>query len=947
MFKRTKVCTAALVALGGAMLTTAALAQTAERIEITGSRIKSINGESTSPVMSVSEERIKETQPVAVEEVIRTLPAAVPAIGPGTNNGTGGGATIDLRGLGSNRTLVLINGRRMVPFDLNGVVDTNSVPIALLRRVDVFTGGASAVYGADAVAGVVNFVLKRDFQGVELNTSYGVSDKGDTKRRRADFTIGTSLADGRGNVALSVGTVKTDALLQGARKFGISSLSSTSGNPSGSFTTVPAFFDSSQVSFQVDPATGAPSDGVETFNFNPLNFFQTPLNRQQATALASFNINDHAQVYSEFMYSRSTVVSNLAPSGTFFNTFSIPIGNPFIPDGVRQEFCRGYSIAAANCVVGDPTEISVDIGRRLVELGPRINDFKNKTAQITVGLTGSIAGSWSYDTYLSRGEADQVQVRGNWGSSSKTQQALRALSTTDCIDPSNGCVPLNLFGAAGSITPEQLKFINLSALLTQSVKQDIVSASVTGDLGSFRSPFARQAIGLAFGAEHRKMTAGNLSDAASQINGEVFGTGAPSPDVNGVFKLNEIYGEASIPLVTDAPFIRSLSLDLGLRHSAFKTDSTTNYNSWKAGGNWEPVKGFRVRAMHQRATRAPNISELFNPVVTGLDNLAVDPCQGANINVADAAVAGTLSNLCTLTGVPLARVGTLPEPSAGQVNVLSGGNPALTPEQANTNTIGFVFEPAVVPGLTVSLDYYRIAISKAVSTPAVDDILDGCYSPLVNPGLTLNASCAAIGRGPGGTFNGSSAPGIALSLSNLGRQAVAGIDLAVGYRLPLKNLGLNPAMGVVNAELNVNRATTYRFQATPASVNRDCLGFFSVACGAPNYEAKFSQRTTWNLEDLALAYNWRHLSGVSEEPGGGDFLPAFSKIKSFDYFDLSATYSVLKNLRLSLSIVNAFNKKPPVVGNTISTTTANSGNTFPQNYDVVGRHYTFGATLNF
>jgi outer membrane receptor protein involved in Fe transport len=948
MFKRSKVNAGVLVALGGVMLAAAvpASAQTqAQVIEVTGTRIKSIDGSSNSPVSRLNEAQIKESQPVAIEEVIRSLPAAVPAIGPGTNNGTGGGATIDLRGLGSNRSLVLVNGRRLVPFDLNAVVDTNSIPVALLRRVDIVTGGASAVYGADAVAGVVNFVLKRDFQGVEASTLYGVSEAGDAKRARTDITIGSSLADGKGNVALSIGKTRTDPVRQGTRPWGEISRSSTTGNPQGSFTTVPAYLDSAQISYQLTP-TGGISPTTETFNFNPLNYYQTPLDRLQATALANYTINDHVQVYAEMMYTRSDVVSNLAPSGTFFNTFSVPIGNPFIGSELRADLCSSYSIPAAQCAPGSATEFSVDIGRRFVELGPRINEFRNKTVQTTVGATGMITGSWSYDAYISRGEASQNQYLKNWGSSSKVQQALRALNTTSCIDPSNGCVPLNVFGAAGTITPEMLRFINLSSITTVDIVQDVVAASVNGELGMLRSPLAKRPVGVAIGIENRKMTAGNFSDAAAQINGEILGTGAPQPDVVGTFKLNEVYAEAIIPLVADKPFARSINLEMGWRESDFKTTSSTRYGSWKFGGDWEPVKGLRFRAMQQKATRAPNVGELFNPVITSLDNLAVDPCQGNRINAAQANTPGTLSNLCRLTGVPLARIGSLPEPSAGQVNVLTGGNPALKPEEADTLTVGFVFEPAAVPGLTLALDYYKIDITKAISSPSVDDVAGDCYSAARNPTFAFNAACANIGRGPGGTFNGSSAPGIRLTQTNQGAQLTSGFDFKVEYRLPMSRMGL-ARFGTVDVALDLNNVEKYWFQASPNSIQRDCLGYYSVACGAPNYKQKFAQRTTWNVGNFTVGYNWRHVGKVIEEPGGTNFLPAYSSIDAYDYVDLSASWRVTKNVRLNLSVNNAFDKKPPQVGNTIGTTSTNSGNTFPQNYDAIGRFWTVGAVVTF
>lgn len=935
MFRKTKICAGVLALMAGS-----SMAQDAQRVEITGSRIKSLNGTSTSPITSVSEEQINASQPVAIEEVIRGLPAAVPAIGPGTNNGTGGGATIDLRGLGSNRSLVLVNGRRLVPFDLNGVVDTNSVPIALLSRVDVFTGGASAVYGADAVAGVVNFVMKKNFRGVEVQSTYGSSEKSDAKRRRTDITVGSALADGKGNVALSIGTTSTDAVRQGKREIGELSRSSTTGNPQGSFTTVPAYLDSAQISYQLTPS-GDPSTGLETFNFNPLNYYQTPLKRLQATALGNYVINDYAEVYAELSYTRSNVTSNLAPSGTFFNTFSIPIGNPFINSTLRADLCTNYSIAAANCVVGSATEFSADVGRRFVELGPRINDFRNKTLQSTVGLKGLIAGPWSYDFYVSRGEADQNQLLINWGSSSKVQQALRSLNGTTCVDPSNGCVPLNIFGAAGTITPAMAKFINLSSITTVGIKQDVAALTVSGDLGAIKSPFSRRPIGVAVGLENRKMTANNFADAAGQLNGEVLGTGAPSPTVEGSFKLSEVYAEAQIPLITDAPFAHSLSLDLGVRQSEFKTSSSTSYSSYKVGGDWEPVKGFRIRAMGQRATRAPNVSELFQPVITSLDNAAVDPCEGTNIVPGDVGRAGTLTNLCVVTGVPAARVGTLPAPSAGQINVLTGGNTALKPEVADTVTVGFVFEPSFVPGLTISLDYYKIDIDKAISSPDVDDVLLGCYSAQFNPGFALNASCGLVGRGPGGTFNGSSAPGVALVTSNLGKQATSGFDLGIDYRMKLGG------MGTLDLGLQLNSVDKYWDQATPVSVKRDCLGYYSTACGAPNYKQKFSQRANWSVGDFKVGYNWRYVSKVTEEPGGTNFLPAYSTINAYSYVDMSASWQVMKTLRLNLSVNNAFDKKPPAVGNTIGTTATNSGNTFPQNYDAVGRYWTIGANLKF
>jgi iron complex outermembrane receptor protein len=950
------------MSFGGTILCLLAVAQPLlaqekiEVVQITGTRITAPGISSNSPISSISAEEIKTAQPIAVEEFFKGLPAAVPGIGPGTNNGTGGGATIDLRGLGPNRTLVLVNGRRLVPFSLSGTVDTNSIPIALLSRVDLLTGGASVVYGADAVSGVVNFNLKRHFTGIDLTTSYGATAaERDARRRRTDLTIGANLADNRGNVVLSVGKTTANPLTQGARAYGITSLNSVTGAATGSATTVPSAFSTSKGAggtdtlagtWQIDPATGALVQPAQLYNPNPPNYYVTGLDRTQATSLGHFKINEHAEAYAELFYTGSKVAATLAEAGTFGSTFSVPIGNPFIPAAARQQLCARRGIPATSCVEGNPTIVPLLVNRRFVELGRRYFDFDNKTLQYTLGLKGAIAYDWTYDVYWSRGTADQIQMRRNWGAHSKVSQALNALSTTACVNPANGCVPLNVFGAAGSITPSQLDFINLNTLLLQSVQQDVGALSLSGDLGNrLVSPFAGRPITMALSLEQRKVLAYTRSDAALQIPGEALGNGATTPDRAGAFKLSEYALEMLVPLVSDKPYIKALNLELGYRQTAFSTASKShNYGSWKYGGEWAPVRSLRLRGMVQKATRAPNVNELFAPVVPGLSNLAVDPCQGNRINQAASHTAGTLSNLCRLTGVPQSEIGSLPAPSAGSIGTQTGGNPAVGPEQAKTRTIGFVWEP--VPKLAVTVDYYKIDIDRAISSPTTTDILDNCYSTAFNPGLVMNASCSLIGRNTvNGTFNGVEAKGVRTALSNLGTHNTSGIDVHVGYRLSAGTFGVDAKFGSIDLSGGFNQVQSYKFRPTPASIERDCLGYYSVACGGPNYKRKFNQRTTWTIGAWSLGYNWRYVSGVIEEPGGTDFLPAFARIDAYHYVDLSAVWNVSKMIRLNVSVNNVANKRAPIVGGTIGTTTSNSGNTFPQYYDAVGRYVTFGATL--
>ncbi|MCZ8166009.1 TonB-dependent receptor [Silanimonas sp.] len=903
-------------------------------VQVTGTRLSSPGIVASSPITEVTAEELEIKQVVAIEDFLRELPALVPAIGPGTNNGSGGGATIDLRGLGANRTLVLVNGRRLTPFDLAGVVDTNAIPVALIERVEIISGGASAVYGADAVSGVVNFILKRDYEGAEISAQWGQSADKDGDRQRIDVTVGGNFAEGRGNAVLSVGHTDTDEVLQGNRPFGLRALSSVTGSPQGSGTGVPVT-ELTLGGLCPDGAFRATCNNA--FNFNPPNLFQTPLNRLQATGLASFLINDDHEAYAEIMYVRSDVFTQLASSGTFFNNYRVPVGNPYLPAAARQQLCTIAGVAAADCVVGNPTEATVSLGRRFTELGPRLNSFENKLFQGTVGVKGYVFDTWRYDAYYSFGEADQLQSRVNWGSNSRVQQALRALSTTACTDARNGCVPLNVFGPEGSITPAMLRFINLDSLLQQTVTQDVLAGSLVGDLGdAIMSPWATFPINVAVGAEHRSVTAGTKSDQASQIQGEVLGTGAPTPDRRGGFELTEGYFELIAPIVNDAAWAYSLSFEGGFRRSTFETaGNSTSYNTYKYGGEWTPVEGIRFRALQQRATRAPNVGELFNPQVTGLSNLAVDPCGGATPTAS--------RERCLATGVPAAAYGSLPQPSAGQVNVLTGGNPNLGPEIADTRTIGIVWTPSFVENLAITLDHYDIEVTGAVSSPSVNDILTGCYT---NGNA---ADCALIGRNPlNGTFNGTEARGIALVSSNLGVIQTDGIDLGVTYLWDLGDFGR------LDFGLNATKVNDWFFQATPTSVNRDCKGYYSVACNnaASNgagivHDFKANFRTTWVYSDFSVSANIRHLGSITEEPGGTAFLPAYSSIGSFNYLDLGASWQATDQIRLNLSIANVTDRQPPIVGNTIGNTGVNSGNTFPQYYDTIGRYYTFGATVKF
>jgi outer membrane receptor protein involved in Fe transport len=950
MFKRTQICTGVLAAMGALALP--ALAQTVERIEVTGSRIKTIGAVSNSPVTSVSAEEFNSSQPVAAEEIIRSLSAAYPGIGPNTNNGSGGIASVDLRGLGTNRTLVLINGRRAVPANLLGVVDTNAIPVSLIDRIDVITGGASAVYGADAVAGVVNFVMKRNFTGIEAGASLGTSSHDDGKKRNAYVTFGSNLADGRGNVAVNLSTTRTDPVLQGDRDFSREVLFSADGGfGARSGTAVPSVlvgvpgFGGNRV---YDSTTGTlRTAGVnDLYNFNPVNYFQTPQERTQISALASFRINDFAEAYADLTSTKNRVVLSLAESGSFTTTYSLPIGNPYIPDPLRAILCTAYGITTP-CALGNTEEVRLRIQRRFVELGPRGNDFDNNTQQWTLGLRGALPfGDWSYDGYMQKGESSQQSVRRNWGSFSKLQQSLRSVNATTCTVNTNGCVPINMFGPAGSITPAMLNFINLSSIGSTRFEQSVANFSVSGDLGPVKSPFSKLPFSVALGAETREVVASNVGDAPTQIGGEVLGTGAATPDRRGSLKLNEGFVEANLPLANGITGINSLSVELGYRATDFKTEATSsNYSSWKVGLDYAPIKGVRFRAMQQRATRAPSINELYAPVVTGLSNLGTDPCAGASLLPANISTPGSIEALCVATGVPASQIGLLAPPSAGQINATSGGNLALGPEEADTTTIGVVFEPTLVPGLTMTVDYYKIDLQKAVSSATTLQVMNGCYTAALNPGLSSGALfCGFIRRDPFGSLNGG--PGVITQSSNLGTFLTEGVDLDIDYRLPLKNIGL-ANWGTVQVGVKAALVSKFDFKSLPTVATIPLAGNYGLNSGNPYFKTKFTQSAKWDIGSFSVGYQWKHQSRVNVDAGTGTFFEPYRSIKAYDYVDLNGYYDVTKNFRVSVTVNNAFDKQPPVVGNTIGGTGPNSGNTFPQAYDAIGRFVSLAARLKF
>lgn len=946
-------------------------------IVVTGSRISNPNLELSSPVGVVTSEELELRQTNVAEQFLRELPSAIPSVGSAVNNGNGGSSFVNLRGIGSVRNLVLLDGRRFVPADTTGRVDLNSIPLAVIERTDVLTGGATTTYGADAISGVVNFITKKDFAGVEANFSQQITEEGDGNVFRTDLTIGANFDDGRGNALLSVGYLDQDPVLQGDRPFGVFNVSSFSGNPGGSSNAVPSNIvfvgPNANVIGQINQAGTDIVPGVNSdagpFNFNPFNLYQTPIERFNVFGQARYEISEAVELYSQAAFSKQTVATKIAPGGSFFNTYQLNLNNPFLPLAIANRFCTALGLTAAQCTAGintpdgatdaagnanpDYVEFGTQVRRRSVEAGTRDSAFTSTLFNIVVGARGAITDTINWDVSGTYGESERIQRQSGFARFQRLQNALISVndaggnpicaqSATAGTSNDGICVPIDLFGPLGTLTQPMIDYtFGLSQQVITGTSIATVNGTISGDFGW---GIAETPISFAAGGEYRRFTATRLSDEASQTPGAVVGGGGAAPDINGQYDVYDAFGEVIIPVFEGVPFAESLTIELGARYSDYSNAGTEF--TWKAGGSWEPVIGLKFRGNYQRSSRAPNIGELFTPVSTGLSNLQTDPCQLA-LPVGNA----NLTAVCIAQGAPPNAIGNIQPPPAGQINVTTGGNLFLSTETAKTWTVGFLASPEQVPGLSFSVDYWNIDVADAITIPQVGNIVGGCFNNITAASATDPACTQLIQRSrTTGALAGApnEVPGLILQLTNAGGIQTDGIDVSMRY----------------SSDLTDNIDLSLSFDGTWTNENiqngRQCVGFFSVNCSSPQPEFSFSQRTTVSFwDEFNLSLRWRYLSQITQEPrdianGNGPAFQGnsplfgqvdFQNIPSESYFDLSGQWDISENVLLTVTIQNLLDNKPTVVGNNIGSTAFNSGNTYPSTYDALGRRY--GASVKF
>ncbi len=942
-------------------IATPALAQDSElnEVVVTGSRIVRPDYQSASPIVTVSEQNFRETGSTTVETMLNTLPQFVPSVTNTSNNPSNNGqANMELRGLGIERTLVLLDGKRIVPSDDSGAVDLNIIPASLISNVEIISGGASAAYGSDAIAGVVNIKTK-DFEGLQFDGNWGQTTESDGEEWQFGITGGTSFADGRGKAMLNVAYAERDAVLAADRDFAQVALGFVNADvgfiPQGSGTieegsvsiaasqaakdqvfaqygVAPGSVLTNTFAFNSDGTLFTTGDGetpsvfnyrgdrtdisdlVYTYNFSPTNYLQLPLERTTAFGRVSFELTPAAELYAQGIYADYEADTQLAPSPA--SQMFISPTNPYIP----------ADLATLLASRSDPTA-PISLGKRVSELGPRFENNSYEVYQLLAGVRGEVfGGDWNYDVYGSYGEVnlDNTQL----GSVSRTRFEELTFA------PDGGasvCGGLNPFGI-GSISEECADYIRVDALNTTKVKQTVAEATISGPL--FDLPAGE--VFTAFGVFYKKDESAFVADPDLRaettgafglpVRADVTGFNA-TDDVIGDTDSTEFYTEIALPILADMPGVQRLEARLGYRYADYST--VGGVNSYKGELTYQPVSAFLLRGSYQRAVRAPNIEELFQPQVTNFPSFnPPDPCNATSPQRTGPNGA-QVRDLCLAQGLPADLIDSFNYANQ-QVEGLQGGNPDLGEETADTITLGLVFRPELSAGeLMASIDYYDIEIEDAIDAVEANTFVDRCYDTAYNPDLALdNFYCSFFTRN---TFNGEITDAAELQ-SNIGAIRTSGIDVQLDWGMDLGagRFGLNWAASYIDS---------YKEQNLPGDPFTEYAGTIgsTIATAFPEY--KWITTVRYGIAGADMSLRWRFIDSM-QDVGEPDF-----KVDSANYFDLTGSYGFsggsLDGLVLRIGVTNLTDEDPKIYPSYVQT------NTDPSTYDVLGRRYFVAMSYSF
>jgi len=907
--------------------------QLVEEVLVTGTRIATEDGfGATSPVTVVTAENIQNLGFVNIEQVLNSLPSIETSQNANISNGSTGTASVDLRGLGTQRTLVLVNGRRMTAGgSQTQAPDVSQIPTIALERVDVLTGGASATYGADAVAGVVNFVTRR-MNGIEIragwsgyrhdndngyiqglldarNFEYPSGTEGpDGENNQIDIAMGADFADGRGNATVYATWREQDELRQEARDYSAGALTGSGLGVGGSANAIiPNFdiypyvdgaldYDAGNFFGNVNSSGGlTPWDGTNRYNYAPINHFLRPLTQWSAGAFVDYKINDHFTPYLEMMVSSSQTRAQIAESGTFFVEAYI-LGLEDLPEAFAADL--------GEAIPGYDT-FGIYVGKRNVEGGPRSNNFSNDGFRTVVGSKGDINDQWSYDVSYLYAQTRQTSTYIN----DFFAPNITAVLNQDACD--NGCPGYSVFTPNG-VTPEQANSLTGTGMLSSQSTTEVITGFVTGEL--FELPTASSPIQVVVGYEWRGEDFNRTSDTVF-AEGQLLGQGGPTPSLGGGFTVSEFFGEVNIPLVD------GLVADLAYRYSDYST--VGGQDTYRFGLDWQPIELARIRAGFNRAVRAPNVAELFPVNNLGLW-AGADPCAGATPEYS--------LEQCARTGVTAAQYGSIVASPADQYNQVTGGNVNLDVEEADTITIGLVLTPT--DNLTVSFDYWSIEIENTIATVGAENIVRQC--------ATNGSLCSSITRGPTGNLWQGEIPRVFNGLQNIGTNEWEGVDVAGSWFMDAMG-------GTFDVKLAGTYMLTKEVEILPGEAF-DCVGLISSRC-YPSPEWRHTLTASYDSNEWwAVTARWRYFDGVdydgaliSKRSEGADAITQGNVSSAESYLDLNATFRFLGDSELLVGINNVLDEEPPLVGGTL----ASNANSIAGFYDTLGQYLFAQATFRF
>ncbi|QGW66101.1 TonB-dependent receptor [Lysobacter soli] len=959
---------------------------TLDRIEVTGSRIKRADIETSQPIFSLSRDDITAQGLTSVGDVIQNITANGSTLNTTFNNGGNGDTGVSLRNLGANRTLVLVNGRRWVGgasgTGLGGQVDLNSIPTAAVERVEVLKDGASAIYGSDAIAGVVNIILRQNFEGAEANAYIGQFDKGDGFRQSYDFTIGST--SDRFAVMLGFGYVKEDPVMAGDRYISKEPIYTTGAALGGSSTTPNGNFsvrfgecftasgapsrcrpNGTTGSFTYDPGAGAANwrnfTGADIYNFAPDNYLLTPQERRSVFGNASVDITDNVRF-------KTTLTYNERQSEQLLAAMPITLGVPVAGTNA------GNVVISADSIY-NPFGEDIDwVQRRAVETGGRRFSQDVRTFAMNAGFEGTLNFAdkyydWEAGYFYGRNKANNttnglfnvISLGNALGPSFIDGAGVPTCGTPDA--PIAGCVPMNMLGGVGSLTQEMLDYTTFVAHDEYSYTQKTYYANIGGDL--FDLPGGP--LGFSVGLEHRTEDGYDSPDALINSGNT---TGNARTATNGGYDVDEAYLELAIPVLADVPGAKLLDFSVATRYSDYSNFGDT-LNS-KFGFRWKPIEDLLVRGNWSEGFRAPSIAELFAGQADSFPQVS-DPCNQANFgNQTPPAQAR-----CVAEGVPpdgYAQNNT-------QIRITVGGNPNLLPEKAESTTAGLVYSPSFVEGLDVSLDWWKIKIEDAITTVGATAIIQQC----IDSGGT-GATCDLYSRQPGGEILT-----LLNTTTNIGGTKVEGWDMTVSYRLPENSWGKfsftwdttylseflndNDGDGIYGEDIFKEPAIG---SAMAANEGGNLVGEYDGPNLLNYWRIRSNLAARWEKGDWGATWNVRYYSDQTEPcqtfedygygwlctttdrfrsiptdangngtwdgtAGGDDFTVVAANehhVGASTFHDASLYWNAPWNAKVTVGINNIFDKNPPIAYTAFA-------NSFDPQYDVPGRFFYFRYSQKF